>query len=70
MTTPDRDTIAEGIEADAIAGVQSVTVDGQSVNAIPLKERMEAAEWVKKQTATTRNHCGLIFRQFEPGGCG
>jgi hypothetical protein len=64
------DTIASQIEADAIAGVQRVAVDGQSVDAMTIDDRIKADNYVKQRAAVTRNHLGLTFRKLEPGGCG
>lgn len=64
------DTIQDGIEADAIAGVQSATVDGQSATAMSIDDRIKAANFLAQQSGRARNHLGLTIRQLEPGGCG
>lgn len=64
------ETIADRIEQDAIAGVQRVSVDGTSVDAMPIADRIKAAEFTAQQTAKSKNHQGLTFVQLTPGGCG
>lgn len=64
------DTIASRIEDDAIAGVQRVAVDGQSVDAMTIDDRIKADNYVRQRAAAARNHLGLTFRKLEPGGCG
>ena len=64
------ETIADRIEQDAIAGVQRVSVDGTSVDAMSIDDRIKADEYRAKQTAKSKNHCGITFRTLTPGGCG
>ena len=64
------ETIESRIEQDAIAGVQRVAVDGQSVDAMTIDDRIKAAEYVARKAAASKNHCGITFRTFTPGGCG
>ena len=64
------ETIADRIEEDAVAGVQSVSAGGTTVSGMPIKDRIEAERYLTMKTAKTRNHCGLIFRTLEPQGNG
>lgn len=62
--------IDNAISDDAVAGIQKVTVDGQTVEAMPIADRIAAAKHVAGTTAASKNHLGLFFRTLEPGGCG
>jgi hypothetical protein len=64
------DTIASNIEADAIAGVQRVSVDGQSVDAMSIDDRIKAAKYLAGQQAASKNHRGLRFTKLIPPGGG
>ena len=64
------DRITQGIRQDAIDGVQRASVDGTSVDAMSVADRILADQHVSGQAAKQRNHCGLVFRKLEPGGCG
>lgn len=64
------ETIADRIEQDAIAGVQRVSADGVSVDAMTIDDRIKADEYLARKTAAARNHLGLTFRLLTPGGCG
>lgn len=60
------DAITTAIETDAIAGIQKAAVDGQSVESMPIADRIAAAEYVARKNAASKNHLGLTFRKFEP----
>jgi hypothetical protein len=60
------DAITTAIETDATAGVLKAAVDGQTVEMMPIADRILAAEYVAKKTAASKNHLGLTFRKFEP----
>jgi hypothetical protein len=63
------DTIADSLERDAVDGVQHVSVDGQSVTAMSVSDRIKAANYLAGQNATARNHLGLrIVKLVPPGG--
>jgi hypothetical protein len=62
----DPTTIAESIEQAAIAGVQSVTVDGVSTTGMSIDERIKAEQFGKSQTSANKNHFGLRFAQSKP----
>jgi hypothetical protein len=64
------ETIADRIERDAIDGVQSVSVDGTSVTAMSIDDRIKADQYVASKAAASKNHLGLTFRTLTPGGCG
>ena len=63
-------TIAEKIEEDARAGIERVKVDGTDVTAMSIDDRIKADQYGKKDTAAAKNHLGITFRTFVPGGCG
>lgn len=64
------DTIADRIEADAIAAVQRVSVDGTSVDAMSIDDRIKAAKYLAQQQAQSKNHLGLRFVKLIPPGGG
>ena len=64
------DTINDKIEQAAKAGFSKVTIDGQSVEAMPIDDQIKAADYLAKQSAASKNHLGLAFRTLKPGGCG
>ncbi len=55
------DPITTAIETDAIAGIQKAVVDGQTVEAMPIADRIAAAEYVDRKTGN-----GFVFKKFEP----
>lgn len=61
--------IADQIETTAL-GPKHVTVDGTTVEAQSIDEQIAADKHVAASAASTKNHLGLHFRQFKPGGCG
>ena len=63
-------TVEETIEKAAVEGVATVSVDGTSVSAIPLRDLIAADNYLRQRAAIARNHLGLTFRKLEPGGCG
>ncbi len=62
------ETIADAIERDAIAGVQKVTVDGTSVEAMSIDDRLKAARYLAQQSGSAQNHQGLRFTRLIPPG--
>ena len=61
------DTIASQIEADAIAGVQRVAVDGQSVDMMSIDDRIKAQQFVARQQAVAAgNPFGWFLRKAVP----
>jgi len=63
-------TAAEKIAQAGLDGIQRVTADGVTTEAMPIDDQIKAAEYAKKNTAVSRNHLGLAFRTLKPGGCG
>ena len=63
------DDLSDLIET-AVEAPQSVTVAGGNVASRPIPELIEADKYLAAKRARTKNHCGLIFRTLEPGGCG
>ena len=64
------DTINDVIQKTALDGVARVSVDGLSIEALPIDQQILAAEYAAKQTAASRNHMGLRFRKVSFGGIG
>lgn len=64
------DTIRTQLEADAAAGIQSVSTAGTSVTGMSVQDRIAADKYLAEKSAQARNHLGLTFRQLEPGGTG
>ncbi len=64
------ETIQDRIEQDAIAGIQRVSADGVSVDAMSIDDRIKANEYLARKSAASKNHYGLVFRTLTPGGCG
>lgn len=64
------ETIATRIEEDAIAGVQSASVDGANIQVMSIDDRIKADRHVKAEAAKRKNHAGIGFRTLAPGGCG
>jgi hypothetical protein len=62
-------TIDETIAA-AAAGPKRVTVDGSTVEGQPLQDLIAVQQAQAAATSKAKNHCGFVFRTFEPGGCG
>lgn len=63
-------TITEAIQEVGVAGLSRVVVDGTTVEQMPIDDMIKAAEYEKKGTAETKNHLGMSFRTFVPGGTG
>ena len=68
MATPT--TVAEAITNAALAGVSEVEVDDRRVKAMPIDERIKAAQFSAASASASKNHVGLRFRVFQPGGGG
>jgi len=64
------DTVNEAIDEAAKAGVSRITTDGTTVEAMPIGDQIAADKYLKAREAREKNHLGLAFRQFKPGGCG
>ena len=60
------DAITTAIETDAIAGIQKAAVDGQSVEAMPIADRIAAAQFVKSAAANAHSHFGLRMAVTKP----
>lgn len=63
------DTIADKIEENAKSPAR-VSVDGMSVDALPIDQQIMADKYLATKSAANKNHCGLTFRQLTPGSCG
>jgi hypothetical protein len=63
------ETIAEAIEKNA-KGPARVSVNGLSVESQSIADQIAADQYVKANTAKSRNHRGIAFRALKPGGCG
>ena len=63
------EAIREAIEQTA-RGPARVSVDGTSVDAQRISDLIEADKHLAGNTALTRNHLGIRFRQIIPPGGG
>ncbi len=63
-------TIAESIADAGRDGIQTVSVDGTRVEAMTIDDQIKADQYAKTNTAAGKNHLGITFRRFKPGGCG
>lgn len=63
------DKIEEAICQAAVEPAH-VAVDGQSVQARPIGDLIQAADREASRNASKNPAFGLDFRRFEPGGCG
>lgn len=68
MATPT--TVADAITNAALAGVAEVEVDGRRVKAMPIDDQIKAAQFAASTASASKNHVGLRFRVFQPGGGG
>ena len=68
MATPT--TISEAIENAALAGVSEVDVNGTRVKAMTIDDQIKAAQFKAANASASKNHLGLRFRAFQPGGGG
>ena len=62
------DEILDQLEADAIDGVQRVSVDGVSVDSMSVDDRIKAAKFVASERAKNKKHFGLQFVKLIPPG--
>ena len=62
-------SISDKIEENA-KGPAKVMVDGTSVDAQDINDQITADKYRSQKVAASRNHLGLTFRQFTPGGTG
>ena len=67
---PDVDDINDAIATAAEAGIQSVSVDGQTVVQKSVAEQIAAAQFVAQQAAKSKPHFGVRFAKLVPPGCG
>ena len=59
------DKIEENAKSPARVTVSDTTVEGQSI-----PDQILAEQHLAAKSAIAKNHLGLTFRQFTPGGCG
>ncbi len=62
----DEDLSAEIREA--ATGVARMTVDGQSAEAVPVKDVIEADRYLAARNAAKKRRCGLRFMKLVPPG--
>ena len=63
-------TPAEAIAERAVDGISRVKADGTDVEAMPIGEQIQAAEYEAKKSVASKNHLGITFRTLVPGGTG
>jgi len=60
--------ISDTIETTATDGVQRASVDGRSVDAVPIPDLVRADQYVSGKTAASRRARGLRFTKLFKGG--
>lgn len=60
--------ISDAIEAEAITGVKSATVDGQTVTGRDLRESIEADQYIAGKDAASNRRLGVSFFNTRPPG--
>ena len=68
MATPT--TIDEAIENAALSGIAEAEANGHRVKAMTIDEQIKAAQFKAASASSSKNHLGLRFRAFQPGGGG
>ena len=58
------DTINDRIEQAAIDGVQKVSVDGTTVEAMSIQDMIAADRYVSQKAASAQTHFGLRFAKL------
>ena len=61
-------TIRDAIDGLATTGVQRAAVDGQSVDAVPIRDLIEADKYRAANAAAQRNHRGLFLTKIRAPG--
>lgn len=66
---PTTDDIRDAVTTDAEAGIESATIDGNTVKRRSLKETLDIADRLDGTTAAANPHRGLRFTVLRsPGG--
>jgi len=58
------------ISAAVVAGVQSVTVDGQTVSAVPVQDQIAADRYLASKAATAKGRRGFRLSKIIPPASG
>jgi ABC-type sugar transport system substrate-binding protein len=66
----DPTDLAPQIEAAVVAGVQSVTVDGQTVTQIPVQDQIAADRYLASKAAVKNRNRGFRLAKIIPPGAG
>jgi hypothetical protein len=66
----DPTDLAPQIEAAVVAGVQSSTVDGQTVTAIPIQDQIAADRYLASKAAVKNRNRGFRLAKIVPPGAG
>jgi ABC-type sugar transport system substrate-binding protein len=66
----DPPDLSPQIEAAAAAGVQSVTVDGQTTIVVPLRDQIEADRYLASKAAARSGRRGFRLAKIVPPGAG
>lgn len=69
MTEQTPTTIEDAIELTALGMVSSASEDGRSQTNIPIKDLIEASQYLARKNAAAKAHFGLRYtKQIPPGG--
>jgi hypothetical protein len=66
----DPTDLAPQIEAAVVAGVQSTTVDGQTVTAIPIQDQIAADRYLASKAAVKNRNRGFRLAKIIAPGAG
>jgi hypothetical protein len=66
----DPTDLSPQIEAAVVAGVQSATVDGQTVTAIPIQDQIAADRYLASKAAVKNRNRGFRLAKIVPPGAG
>lgn len=58
------------IEAAVVSGVQSVTVDGQTVSAVPVQDQIAADRYLASKAAAAKGRRGFRLAKIVPPAAG
>ena len=62
------DPIKDAIESNATAGIKKVEVDGETVEAMSIKDQIEADRYLSGKTGLTKTSMGIYTRKQVPPG--
>lgn len=69
-TQADLDAVTTAIVTATVEGFASVTIGGQTVQKMPLRDLLEVQKAIRADLAADQDHLGLRFTQLVPPGAG